>query len=83
MHKKDILRGRLGICGHNSGRRNSSAQITTIDALVTDTTSLGKTTGSDPVEDPEKAAAQQSGSNDCVIDNRDLSIMNENFVLPK
>ena len=66
------MRGRLGICGHSSGRRNSSAQITTIDAVM-DTTSLGKTTGSDPVEETEKAATHQSGSNDCVIDIRDLS----------
>ena len=67
------MRGRLGICGHSSGRRNSSAQITTIDASLMDTTSLGKTTGSDPVEEADKAATHQSGSNDCVIDNRDLS----------
>ena len=37
-----------------------------------DTTSLGKTTGSDPVEETEKAATHQSGSNDCVIDSCDL-----------
>ena len=43
------MKGRLGI-GSNS-RRNSSAQITTIDSQ--DQTSLGKT-GSDPVEEEKK-----------------------------
>ena len=59
------MRGRLGICGHNSGRRNSSAQITTIDAII-DTTSLGKT-GSDPVDEGKNPSSHQSGSKDRVI----------------
>ena len=48
---KDILRGRLGIHATSINcRRDSAAQMTTIDATLMDTTSLGKT-GSDPVDE--------------------------------
>ena len=73
------MRGRLGICGHNSGRRNSSAQITTIDAIM-DTSSLGKT-GSDPVDEEKNASSHQSGSKDRLIDrcNLTLFVSKENY----
>ena len=48
---KDILRGRLGIHATSINcRRDSAAQMTTIDATLMDTTSLGKT-ASDPVDE--------------------------------
>ena len=56
------MRGRLGIVAPSTGRRNSSAQITTIDAALLETNSVGRT-GSDPVDDEKEKIERQGRSN--------------------
>ena len=72
---KDILRGRLGIHATSMNcRRDSAAQMTTIDATLMDTTSLGKT-GSDPVDETKtRSQPEYHGKSNLLLFNTGLSL---------
>ena len=74
---KDILRGRLGIHATSMNcRRDSAAQMTTIDATLMDTTSLGKT-GSDPVDETKtRSQPEYHGKSNLLLFNTGLSLFN-------
>ena len=75
---KDILRGRLGIHATSMNcRRDSAAQMTTIDATLMDTTSLGKT-GSDPVDETKtRSQPEYHGKSNLLLFNTGLSLFNK------
>ena len=74
MFLKDILRGRLGIHATSINcRRDSAAQMTTIDATLMDTTSLGKT-ASDPVDETKTGSQPEyHGKSNLLLFNAETS----------
>ena len=57
-------------------RRDSAAQMTTIDATLMDTTSLGKT-GSDPVDETKtRSQPEYHGKSNLLLFNTGLSLFN-------